>query len=348
MLEELVELLRVPGVSGFESRIRESIRSKVDSICDTRVDGMGNLYATIGSGNNHLLLVAHMDEVGMVVSKIEENGFLRFRKVGGIDDRTLLGRVVTVYTRCGELKGVIGVLPPHLMKDPASEMKEVPSADDMVIDVGCQSKKEAEEACISIMNPIIFDKNIIQMRNEVLCARSLDDRVGCLALIEVLRKIERVDKLKMTFVWSVQEEVGLRGARVAALKERPDFVIAVDTCSATDFPYAPEHLEKIALGSGPVVRYMDNKSIASPAFVDFVRNLAERENIPIQIGISGGSTDGAVAQEFGSVMVPLCVPVRYTHSPVECVHLMDVKNLVILLEKIIKSFEEGMPTGGLI
>ncbi|MCQ5376142.1 MAG: M42 family metallopeptidase [Methanomassiliicoccales archaeon] len=336
MLEELTELLKTPGVSGFESPIREIIRKKVDSLAKTRVDQIGNLYATIGDGDRHLLLVAHMDELGMVVSKIEENGFLRFRKIGGIDDRSLLGRTVTIYTAKGEMKGIIGMLPPHLMKDPTTEMKEIPSVEEMIIDIGCTSRREAEEIGISIMDPIVFEKNITRLGARIVSARGLDNRSGCLALIDLLRRVHKKRiNLRVTFVWSVQEEIGLRGVRVAALKEMPDYVIAVDTCSATDFPGTPEYLDKISLGRGPVVRYIDNKSIASPAFVNLIKSIAASNGLLLQLGISGGSTDGAAAQEFGSMMVPLCIPVRYTHSTVECIHLDDLENLVLLLEKTI-------------
>ncbi|MDH7509223.1 MAG: M42 family metallopeptidase [Methanomassiliicoccales archaeon] len=341
MLEELTELLKAPGVSGFESPIREMIKKKVETLTETRVDEIGNLYATIGDGDRHLLLVAHMDELGMVVSKIEESGFLHFRKIGGIDDRSLPGKTVTVFTTRGEVKGVIGMLPPHLMKDPSAEAKEVPTAEEMLIDIGCSSKKEAEEIGVSIMDPIVFEKSVTRLNERIVSARGLDNRSGCLALIELLRRLHKKGiGLRVTFVWSVQEEIGLRGVRVAALKERPDYVIAVDTCSATDFPGAPGYLEKISLGKGPVVRYIDNKSIASPALVNLVRRVAASNGLPLQLGISGGSTDGAAAQEFGSLMVPLCIPVRYTHSTVECIHLEDLRNLILLLEKTIDDLEK--------
>ncbi|MBM4236942.1 MAG: M42 family metallopeptidase, partial [Euryarchaeota archaeon] len=336
MIDELKELIAVPGVSGFEDRIREAIRERAEILTRTRTDEMGNLYATVGKGERHLLLVAHMDELGMVVSKVEEGGFLRFRKVGGIDDRSLIGRVVEIQTEKGRVKGAIGLLPPHLMADPSKEMDKVLKSEDLRIDICCRSKREAEDLGIAVMDPIVFEKHPLMLNDNVLCTRGLDDRFGCFALLAVLRRVaKRRIGMRVTFVWSVQEEVGLRGAKVAALKERPDFVIAVDSCSSTDFPGAPEHLARISLGDGPVVRYMDNRSIASPSFVKFVRETAASSKLPLQIGISGGGTDGAAAQEFGSFMVPLCIPIRYTHSTVECIHLQDLRNLISLLEEIV-------------
>jgi putative aminopeptidase FrvX len=232
-----------------------------------------------------------MDELGLVVTRIEENGMLRFKKVGGIDDRPLVGRVINVVISKGSVKGVIGLPPPHLMKDPVKEMDRVLMAEELAIDIGCGTRNEAEDLGIKVMDTAVFEKCTVLLNGKMLSARGLDDRFGCATLLEILRRVSKKNlKVRVTFVWNVQEEVGLRGARVAVLKEMPDYVIAVDTYSATDIPGAPEHSNEIALGKGPVVRYMDNGSIASPKLVKFVQGIAVRKKIPLQIGITGGST----------------------------------------------------------
>jgi putative aminopeptidase FrvX len=340
LIRQIETLLMVPGVSGFEDKVREAIKSEVSEYAPTSTDSIGNLWATIGGDGQHIILMAHMDELGLLVTKIEQDGSLRFRTLGRIDSRSLTGRVVCVHTSKGVVKGVIGILPPHLMKE--GEIQ--PSHQDpesLRIDLGCTTREEAEDMGVRLLDPVIIEKTFNLLRGKILCGRGLDDRFGCAALMELLKRLhKRKLGIKVTIAWTAQEEVGLRGAQVLCLRQRPDLAIAVDTCSSTDFAGVPDNLATIELGKGPAIRQMDNKSIASLPMVALVKRVAEDKGIPLQIGISGGSTDGAAAQQTGAAMVPLSIPVRYTHSPVEMIHLDDLHNLVDLLEAIVLELDE--------
>lgn len=342
MIDELRELLLIPGVSGFEEKVREHIEGKAQWYARTETDRMGNLYASLGGEERSIMVMAHMDENGMVVSRIEENGFVRFRVIGGIDDRCLVGRVVNLVTRQGPVKGVIGLLPPHLMVRPEQEMSKVLRTEDLRIDLGCSSAEEVKGLGVDLTTPVLFEKQPVMLQNNLFSARGLDNRMGCVVLLEVLRRLhgKRLNS-KVTFVWSVQEEIGLRGATVVAMQHRPDYAIIIDTCSATDIPGVPDHFSELRVGGGPVIRYIDNRAIATPAFVAYVREVAAAHDIPYQIGISGGSTDGAAAQSSGACMVPLGVAIRYTHAPVECISLDDLDDLVRLLETLILEMDQG-------
>ncbi|HUL39201.1 MAG TPA: M20/M25/M40 family metallo-hydrolase [Methanomassiliicoccales archaeon] len=342
MLDEILELLSVPGVSGFEGPVRESIKARAQWYAETSVDRMGNLHAEVGGGSPHIMLIAHMDENGFVITRIEDSGFLRFRTIGGWDDRCLVGRVVNVLSSKGTVKGVIGLLPPHLMTKPTEEMAKVLRSEDLHIDIGCTSAKEAQDLGIEAGTPVAPEKHPAMMVNEMISARGLDDRVGCAVLLEVLKRLHgKMVGSRVHYVWSVQEEIGLRGAQMLSMAHRPDAALVVDTCSASDVPGVASHFSHIRLGGGPVIRFIDNRAIATPGLVAFVRKVAEERGITVQMGISGGSTDGAMAQAGGAAMVPLGFPIRYTHSPVECVSMKDVEEMVRLLEALILDMDQG-------
>lgn len=340
MMDELKSFLLTPGVAGFEERIREKIREGAEVYASTKTDNIGNLWCEIGDKGPVIMLIAHMDEIGMVVSKIEDDGMLRFRKMGGVDERCLLGRGVRVHTTNGQVSGVIGILPPHLMEDRKEGMSKLPGLKELRIDLGCSSKEEVEEKGVALMDPITVSKEVQMLGDRIISGRGLDDRFGCVVLLELLRILHStVSNCRIKFVWSTQEETGLRGAKVAS-EEDIDMVIVIDSCSSTDFPQAPDHTSGVVLGEGPVARFLDEGAMANPTLIRFVQRVASRNSIPLQIGITGGRTDGAVIQERGAMMVPLGVGVRYTHSPVECIHLDDLENLIGLTEAILMEIDE--------
>lgn len=333
-LELLRDLVLTPGVSGWEDPVREKIRGMVSGYGETEVDAMGNLILTIGSGGKHVILVAHMDEIGLVVSHIEDNGYVRFRKVGGIDDRVLVGRTVDIYPGGGSepVPGVIGLKPPHLMKDRAKEMSEVVKFEDMLIDVGTRTRRESEALGITKLSPVILRKHFSVLANDLIATRGLDDRLGCAALIEVLKMMEAKDlDHRVTFAWSVQEELGLRGAYVLGNRLHPDYAVAIDSCTTGDSPQVDYHLSAVKVGEGPVLRMFDRVAFASRALMKRISDAAAAEDIPIQVAVTGGATDGAALQTFGAAMIPLSVPIRYVHSPTEVMSLSDFDNLVKLL-----------------
>lgn len=346
MRELLEEMIKVPGVSGFEDDIRDYIRSKIKAMgLKAEEDNLGNLLVTVGKEGTHIVFIAHMDELGLIVSKLETDGSLRIRKVGGIDDRTLVGRVVEIKTQKGIVKGVIGLKPPHLMTD-REEMKKALSWEDVRVDVGTRSRKETEKLGIRILDPMVFKKDITYITPDIICARAVDNRAGCAIILDALEKLK--DKklpVKMTFVWSVQEETGLKGAKVVGFTLRPDYVFAVDTMTTNDAPMSGDTFEKVMIGGGPAMRMFDNAAIASPKVRKMLEEIAKANKIPLQYGTGGGSTDGAAMQDFGSLMMPIGIPMRYTHSPTECASISDMQNasklVVKVAEKIAKLSKSG-------
>ena len=334
MKELLEELIRVPGVSGFEDEIRENIAKKVKAMgMKPTEDNLGNLIVTIGDKGPHVLFIAHMDELGLIVSKLEDDGSLRVRKVGGIDDRTLVGRVVEIKTQKGLVRGVLGLKPPHLMTD-REEMKKVQSWEQVRVDIGTRSRKETEKLGIRILDPMVFKKDISYIHPDLICSRGIDNRAGCAILLEALDQLkDRKLSIKMTFVWSVQEETGLTGAKVCGFRINPDYVFAVDTMTTTDAPIGGDTYEKVFLGKGPALRMLDNAAVASPKLRKMLEEVAKANRILLQYGTGGGSTDGAAMQEFGALMMPIGIPMRYTHSPTECASMKDIENTVKLVVK---------------
>jgi len=336
-VELLKELIFTPGVSGWEDPVRDLVRSKVKKYGRTEVDNLGNLTLTVGSGDKHALFTAHMDEIGLIVSHIEDNGYIRVRKVGGIDDRILAGRTVDIYPRVGEppVPGVIGLKPPHLMKDRSAEMSRVVPVEDVFIDIGTRSAEQTEALGITKLCPVILRKHFSMLENDMVATRALDDRLGCAALIMALDGID-VSKLKhrVTFAWSVQEEMGLRGAQALGNMLRPDYAVAIDSCTTGDSPMVDYHLSAVEVGGGPVLRMLDRMAFASRVMMENVQRAAKAARIPTQVAVTSGATDGAAIQTVGAAMIALGVPVRYVHSPVEVMSLRDFSGLVRLVSVI--------------
>ena len=333
-LEILRDLVFTPGVSGWEDPVREKVKQMVSAYGATEVDPLGNLTLTLGTGSKHVIFVAHMDEIGLVVSHIEESGYVRFRKVGGIDDRVLVGRAVDIYPDGGPepVPGVIGLKPPHLMKNRDKEMSQVVKFEDMLIDLGTRSRAETEALGITKLSPVILRKHFSVLANDTIATRGLDDRLGCAALIEMLERLdtENLDH-RVTFAWSVQEELGLRGAYALGNRLRPDYAVAIDSCTTGDSPQVDFHLSAVRVGDGPVLRMFDRMAFASRTLMKRISETAADQSIPLQVAVTGGTTDGAALQTFGTAMIPLSVPIRYVHSPTEMMSLRDFDNLVRLL-----------------
>lgn len=336
----LRELILTPGVSGWEDLVRDKIMEKISKYGETRIDALGNLTLTLGQGGKHALFVAHMDEIGLIVSHIEDNGYLRVKKVGGIDDRVLSGRAVDIYPdgQPEPVPGVIGLKPPHLMRNREKEMAEVIKAEDILVDLGTRSRQETEALGITKLCPIILRKHFSILANDLIAGRGFDDRMGCAALIETLELIDP-GKLghKVTFAWSVQEELGLRGAYALGNTLKPDYAVAIDSCNTGDSPQVEFHLSAVRVGDGPVLRMFDRMAFASRTLMRRISEVAKAEGIPVQIAVTGGTTDGAAIQTQGVAMIPLAVPIRYVHSPNEVMSLRDYDNLVKIVALVVKN-----------
>lgn len=343
-MKELVEeLIKVPGVTGFEDDIREHIRAKVKVLgLKAEEDNIGNLITTVGDIGPRVVFIAHMDELGLIVSKIEKDGSIRIRKVGGIDDRSLVARVVEIKTIKGKVNGVIGLKPPHLMTE-GEDKKKVVGWQDVRVDVGTRSKEETERLGIRVLDPMVVKKDITYIGRDLICARGLDNRAGCAIILDALEKLkDRKLPLRLTFVWSVQEETGLRGAKVIGFTLRPDYVFAIDTMTTPDAPMQGEVFERVMLGHGPAMRMFDDDAIASPKLRKMLEEVAKASKIPLQYGTGGGGTDGAALQEYGSLMMPIGIPMRYTHSPTECASIKDIENTARLVVKVAEKIASGL------
>ncbi|AJC74446.1 endoglucanase [Pseudothermotoga hypogea DSM 11164 = NBRC 106472] len=317
LVEKLIELCSVPGVSGREEKVRQHLIEKLE--VPHRVDNVGNLIVELGEGEKTVALMAHMDEIGLIVTGVNNDGTLNFRKVGGFDDRILAGSHIQVVTESGILEGVIGITPPHLSSQQTTE--------NLRIDIGCRSKDEAEALGVKVLDYAVFKKHASLLNGEFFAMRSLDDRFGCLALLEVLNgvKDKKLDK-KVYFVWTVQEEIGLKGAKAFVSNHRIDVCYAIDS-----FACCSVLTGDVAVGKGPILRMLDNSAFANYDLMRQILNLAEKHSLPVQVGVTGGGTDGSVAMEFGAKMVPITLAVRYLHTPAECISIKDLKNLIELL-----------------
>lgn len=339
--QELRETVMLPGVSGYEGAVRDHIRKRVG--VPTREDAMGNLILEMGGGKGpSIAIVAHMDEVGLVVSNILDDGNIKFKVLGGIYDQMLAARPVEIHTAKGVVRGAIGYNAPHLSvgRDP----KDVITWDKLVIDVGTRSRKETEALGVKFLDPVVIQKGFFGMPNKLVCSRALDNRVGVLALLKVFDNLRRAKlKGRVCLIWTVQEEIGLRGANVIANTMNFDYVIALDTYSTTDCPGLEKFYQPVYLGKGPVLRMVDVRMIASPKFRARIEAVAKRERIPIQHGVTGGSTDGAMMQTSGAITMPIGIPMRYTHSSTEIVHTGDLENLIRLLTAIARDVQKQIP-----
>ncbi len=347
MRDLIEELVFLPGISGYENRVREFIVEKVRPYASgVQIDPIGNVTASIGSGFPRMLFASHMDEIGMIVSYIEPDGFLRIRKIGRLDDRLLIGRAVEVIADTGKIPGVIGIKPPHLMSnlDDYEKSHHVPTWDEIVIDVGTSSRAETEDLGITIADPIVFKKDFIILNSNRYAARSLDDRFGCALLIKLLEEVSNIDlDHEITCAWTVQEEIGAIGGQALSNKNAWDLMFAVDSFACADIPGVPYHFGPCALGKGPVLRLMDNRSISTPRLAKWAIDLAQRNSIPLQYGPTGGFTDGLHFVPKGVPMLMLSVPVRYLHSPVEMLDLRDLDGLSKLLSAIARSKKGQTP-----
>ncbi len=325
LLDTFRELVLKPGVSGFEHPVRDLIIQELRKLgLEPKVDSMGNVIAEVGEGEYRVLVTAHMDEVGLVVTYVENDGKLRFRKVGGIDDRVLQNQIVEIYLKDRVVSGVVSVQPPHIQLK--RDVQIVPWHE-LYIDIGVDSRQEAEELGIRPPCPAVLKKHITHLGGgKCVAARAVDDRAGCAVLLELCKTIVRERELHRRFhyifAWTVQEEIGLRGAKALTAVVRPSIVYVLDTVTCCN----PVITGDMKLGAGPVLRILDNEFIAPVDLVFRIKELADREGIPCQVCTAGGTTDALELQEMNVPTVPIGIPVKYSHSLVETFNVQDLEN----------------------
>jgi tetrahedral aminopeptidase len=319
------KLVETTAPSGYEGPIRDIVRSEIEPYAEEiRVDALGNLICRKGQGGKKIMLSAHMDEIGFIISHIDENGFLRFIPIGGVRPVTLIGGRVRF------LNGQSGIIHGERQED----LYKVPPIEQLYIDVGASNK---EEAGVRVGDVGAFDRPFQEMGNRIV-AKAMDDRVSVAILIETLRRVsgDNPPLHEISFVFSVQEEVGVRGATTAAFGLDPDIGLAVDVTGTGDTPKGFKM--EVKLGEGPAVKVRDGGMLADPRIVDWMVQTAEAAGIPYQMEIlERGSTD-ARAMQLSRAGVPagcLSIPCRYIHSPSEMVDMKDVENAVSLLVELV-------------
>lgn len=335
--KRLKEICETPGVPGHEFHIRKYILQAIKPFVDKiEIDALGNVIALKkGKTRKKLMISAHMDEIGFIVHHIDKEGFIRFRPLGGFDPKTLCSQRVLLYDEKQSIPGVIGTKPVHIMK--AEEKKKVPEIDSFYIDTGLDMKQLCKK--ISLGMPISRLATCDLMGN-LIVSKSLDNRICVHVLIEALRQLKTPD-FDTYAVFSVQEEVGIRGATVATGQIQPEVGIALDVTLANDLPGISEQDHCTKLGRGVGIKVMDGSTIANREMRLFFSKLAEQNKIPYQIELmSAGGTDTCALQYrsgHGSIAGCLSVPTRYIHSTTECAHKDDLNSTIELLTKSIES-----------
>ncbi|HBY56945.1 MAG TPA: peptidase M42 [Candidatus Atribacteria bacterium] len=328
-IKVLKELVDTFGISGFEEPIREKIKELFPQV-KFKEDEVGNLSTTVGSGGKRIAFMAHMDELGFLINYVENNGYLRFKPIGGWDVRGVYNRVAEILTDQGMVQGIIGLKPPHLSKK--EEFEKVLNWDELYIDIGVESDQEATERGIIPILPARLKKDFTILGEKYVVTRALDDRVGCTLNLLLLEEfLHNSPQNTVTLVWTIQEETGLRGAQAFSARNSFDEIYTLDTVSAGNLPWGDFHQSPARTGGGPVIRLADRKGVSSLKLRNFVKEIAQKNKIKVQEIVTGGSTDAAAAFEAGLNSLPICIPVKYTHSQVEMMSIEDYHNTLKLL-----------------
>jgi endoglucanase len=329
-----------PGAPGFEKQVRDLVIKEVKPLVDEiEVDNMGNVYAIKrGKESKRAMVGAHMDEIGFIVTHIDDNGFIRFHTLGGFDPKTLTAQRVIVHGE-EDVVGVMSSKPIHVMSP--DERNKVAKIKDYFIDTGLSG--EEVKKLIAVGNPITREREFIEMGNCVN-GKSLDNRLAVFILIETLRTLKDVDvPYDIYGVFTVQEEVGIRGANVSSLNINPDFGFGLDTTIAFDLPGAAEHEKITKLGEGTAIKIMDASTICDYRMVDFMKSIADKNKIKWQPEIlTAGGTDTAGIQRMtqgGSIAGAISIPTRHLHQVIEMANKDDIKGSIDLLVACLRNLD---------
>ncbi|PKR78178.1 endoglucanase [Halalkalibacillus sediminis] len=343
----LKDLTNIHGPCGFEEDVATYIAKRLnDSVDSIEVDGVGNLTVRKKGRKDgpKIVVAAHMDEIGFIVKKIEENGLLRFEKLGGHDDRILLSQRVQLNTSKGLRNGIIGTISAHMKK--FDEPNKIRSHQQLYIDIGANSKQDAAELGVKVGDTVTWHPYYDRLTENRVMGKAFDDRAGCAVLIQAFEELEANDfSGEMVGVFTVQEEVGLRGARVASRQQNADVAIALDTTAVSD---TPEEMmdQTLAIGGGTGIKVLDFSLIANKKVRNHLVEIAEREKITHQLEVFPGIGTDAGELSLAHQGVPtgvLSIPSRYAHSSVEVVDLNDIeatKNLLVAFVKEMKATVE--------
>ncbi len=331
----LKELVETPSPSGFEQPVQRLIRRELEGVADeVRTDVLGNVIARLDGPADGLrvMLAGHCDEIGFMVRYIDDNGFLYFAPIGGIDAHLVPGQRVHVHSASGPILGVVGKKPIHLMEP--KDRETVVKLASQFIDIGCADGSSAK-SLVAIGDPVTFAVGLERLQGDLVASRGFDDKMGAFIVTRVLKEVRRRGEVPVELygVSTVQEEVGLRGATTSAYGVNPDIGIAIDVGFATDFPgIEKKELGEFKVGQGPIISRGAN---INPALFELLIDTARSEQIPFQVmgAPRGTGTDANVMQlsREGVATALLQVPLRYMHSPVEVLSLADLEHTVNLL-----------------
>lgn len=327
----LKDLCLLNGTSGDEGSVREYIIREIKDYCDFKIDQLGSIIAFKKGNktpNKKVMFAAHMDEVGFIVTYITDDGYLKFSPVGGIDPRVVIDRVVKI----NNIKGVIGAKAVHLLS--SEEKKSAPSFDNLFIDIGAKNKSEALKYVL-LGDYVYFESDYLEFGEGYLKAKALDDRIGCQLLIEMIKSELEYDTY---FCFNVQEEVGLRGSTCTSYQVQSDVSIILESTTAADLCEVSGEKRCCVLGNGPVVSFMDGRTVYDKDLFKFAFETAKQSNIKIQTktAIAGGNDAGAIQTSGkGSKVLAISLPCRYIHSASSVVKLEDIEETRKLLKAIL-------------
>ncbi len=342
MRKILKDMSMLNGIPGNEREVRKYMKAQMEGKAEIDFDNLGSIIAKkVGEENGPRIMVAgHMDEVGFIVTKITDEGYVKFLPAGGWWGQVMLAQQMEITTREDKrIRGVIGAKPPHILT-PEDRKKPV-DIEDMYLDIGVKDKEEAEKLGIKTGDMITPFIETVAMSNEkYLLGKAWDNRVGCAAAIDVLDNLQKETHKNIYYgVGTVQEEVGLRGARTSAYQIDPDIGIAVDTTIAHDFPKGSK---ETVLGKGVGIMVADSSMVGHKGLRDFVVDVAEKHDIPYQLThLKRGGTDGGMIHltRSGAPSIALCVPVRYLHSHTSIMHEDDYDAMIRLITEVVKALD---------
>tara|TARA_B100001758_G_C18385880_1_gene600073 strand:+ start:572 stop:1618 length:1047 start_codon:yes stop_codon:yes gene_type:complete len=335
----LAEICEAPGAPGHEQKVREVVLREIKPLVDKiKIDNMGNIIALKkGLARKRVMVAAHMDEIGFIVTHIDEKGFVYFHTLGGFDPKTLTAQRVIIHGNT-EVVGVMGSKPIHLMN--ASDRAKTPTIKDYFIDTG-RSKKQLEKL-ISVGDTITREREMIEMGPCLNC-KSLDNRVSVFILIETLREMKKKPPYDVYATFTVQEEIGIRGANVSSMEINPDFGFGLDTTIAWDTPGSTKQEQVSSLGEGACIKVMDSSTVCDYRMVKYMKKIAKKNKIKTQLEIlPAGGTDTSGVQRMnpgGSIAGAVSIPTRHIHQVIEMVHKEDVRSAIDLLKVSVENLD---------
>ncbi|MFA9597209.1 aminopeptidase [Citrobacter telavivensis] len=338
-IELLQQLCEASAVSGDEQEVRNILINALEhNVDDITFDGLGSFVARKGNRGPKVAIVGHMDEVGFMVTHVDDNGFLRFTTIGSWWSQSMLNHRVAIRTRKGvKIPGIIGSVAPHALTE---KQKQQPlTFDDMFIDIGANSREEVEKRGIAIGDFISPEANVARWGEDKIVGKALDNRVGCALMTELLQTVDNPD-ITLYGVGSVEEEVGLRGAQTSAEHIKPDVVIVLDTAVAGDVPGIDSIKYPLKLGAGPGLMLFDKRYFPNQQLVAALRACAESRTVPVQFcTMKTGATDGGRYNVMGGgrPVAALCLPTRYLHANSGMISAKDYDALFTLVRELLMS-----------